>query len=149
MSKLFINAMIFGIALQLTCYLIWSFNVFNGLIQYPLGTAADINNLNSMFSIDLWSGLVGLTGVGISVAMVLLRQNTYAIYTLLIFAIGIFFNIVKGFILAIPNTIAALLPESTNPTPGSINPITVVIGVIVVFAGFMYFFGLVIQRDTT
>jgi hypothetical protein len=151
MSKLFVNFLVFGIALQLVCYICWAFNLFNGLIQYPLGTADNINSLNSMFSMDWWSGLVGLAGVGISVAALLLRQGTYAVYALLLFALGVFSKIISGFILAIPNTVTALIAsvggEALNPTPGSTNPILIFIGAIVVFAGFMYFFGLVIQRE--
>jgi hypothetical protein len=146
MSKLFINALVFGIAFQLTCYLMWSFNVFGGLVQYPLGTAPDLNNLNNMFSIDLWSGLIGATGVVTGIAMLLLRQGTYALYALLIFALGIFFNIIKGFLIAIPNTIAGIVSMS-GLSSAIMGPIATVIGVICVFGGFMYFFGLVIQRD--
>lgn len=139
--------MYFGIGVQLFCYLFWAFNVFGGLIQYPLGNAADINNLNNMFSINLWTALVGGAGVVISIAALLLRQGTYALYALLLFAIGVFFNVVKGFVLVVPNTIAALLPASTNPLGTGTNPIAVVVGVIVLIAGFMYVFGLVIQRE--
>jgi hypothetical protein len=144
-SSLFYSLLLFGICVQLSAYCIWSFNVFGDLVQYPLGSASEINNLNNVFSIDLWSGLVGGTGIVISVAMLLLRQNTYAIYALLLMVIGIFFNIIKGFVFAIPNLVAAIFGAAGVPS-GIFNPIQVVVGVIITFAGFMYLAGLAAQR---
>ena len=140
MGNLFYNMMLFGICVQLSCYLFWAFNVTGNLIQFPLGSAADINNLNNMFSINLWTFLIGGAGIAISVVSLLMRSGTYAIYALLISAIGVFFNVVKGFVFAVPNVISALFPGS--PT----GPITYVVGVIVMFAGFIYLFELAIQR---
>ena len=160
MSKLFINALVFGVSIQIVAYLFWAFSFFGSLVQYPFGSATDLNNLNNMFSLNWWTALIGGTGIAISIAALLLRQGTYALYALLLFGIGVFFNVVKGFVLAIPNTVAALIPNnaSTNPLPPTIvngvaiyppSPFQVVAGVILVFAGFMYMFGLVIQRETT
>jgi hypothetical protein len=142
--------MIFAISLQLTSYLLWSFNFFGGIIQYPFGSAADLNNLSDIFSLTSFNALLGIGGaVLIGLAALLLKAQTYALYAMLIWAIGIFFNIVKGFVLAIPNTLAALLPSSTNPIPGSVNPIQVAIGFIVLFAGFIFLIELVIQRNVS
>ena len=137
--------MLFGICAQMAAYLTWAFNMFGGLIQYPLGTANDMLNLNNMFSINLWSALIGGAGIAISIAALLLRTGTYAIYAMLLFAIGVFFNIVKTFVLAIPNTVVAIFASANLPS-GATTPIQVVIGVIMVFAGFIYLFELVIQR---
>jgi hypothetical protein len=148
MSKLFINFLVYGVALESVCYLFWQFNVFGGLIQYPLGSAADLNSLNNMFSLTSFNALLGIGGAAlIGLAALLLRQGTYALYAMLLWAIGMFFNVVKGIVLAVPNTVAAFLPGASNPTPGGINPIFTVIALILTFAGFMYLFGLVIQRD--
>lgn len=143
MAQLFMSALEFGIAVQLTAYIIWSFNLLHGLIVYPLGSAADINNLNNLFSLNLWSGLIGGAGIVISIVMLLMRQGTYALYAMLIMAISIFFNIVKGFVLAIPNLVSAIVPSSYA------GPIQIVIGIITLFGGFLYIFGLVIQRNPT
>jgi hypothetical protein len=143
-SSLFYSLLLFGICVQLSAYCIWSFNVFGDLVQYPLGSADDINNLNNMFSLSLWSGLVGGTGIIISVAALLLKQGTFAVYALLLFAIGVFFNVVKGFVFAIPNVISAIIPSSWGG-----GPLQVVVGVIVLFAGFMYVFELAIQRKAS
>jgi hypothetical protein len=148
MAKLFINFLVYGVSLEAVCYLFWSFNVFGGMIQYPFGSAADLNSFSNMFSLTSYNALLGIGGAAlIGLAALLLRQGTYALYAMLLWAIGMFFNVVKGVVLAIPNTVSALLPVETNPTPGGINPIYTIVVFIVTFAGFMYLFGLVIQRD--
>ena len=147
MAKLFISALIFGLSLQVTCYLFWAFNFFGGLIEYPLG---DVSGLSSVFSINTYSVLIGIGGgLAIGLAALLLKQGTYAIYAMLLWAIGCMFNITQTFFLAIPNTIGALLPPETNPNPAAfpVNPLIVVLGVVFAFAAWMYMFGLVIQRD--
>ena len=149
--KLFYSMMLLTISIQLTSYLLWSFNFFGGIIQYPFGSATDLNNLSNTFSLTSFNALLGIGGAAlIGLAALLLRQGTYAIYAMLIWAIGVFFNVVKGFVLAIPNTVAALLPVETNPLgAGAINPLQVVIGFIILFAGFMFLFELVIQRPVS
>ncbi|MFA5365148.1 MAG: hypothetical protein WC325_08225 [Candidatus Bathyarchaeia archaeon] len=148
--KLFIAFLVFAVALQSVCYLCWAFNVFGGLIEYPLG---DVSTLQNVFSVDLtFSVLVGIGGaVGIGLAMLLLKAGTYAIYAMLLWAIGVMFNVFQTFVLVIPNTIGALLPESTNPNPAlfPINPIIVVISIFFAMGAWLYFFSLVIQRDVT
>ncbi len=79
--------------------------------------------------------------------MLLLKPGTYAIYAMLLVAIGMMFNIVQTFVLAIPQTMAALIPEDINPIPGSPNPIGIAIAVVSGYAAFWWFFSLVIQRD--
>jgi hypothetical protein len=156
--KLFYNALLLGVSLQLSCYLLWGFNFFGGLIQYPLGNVSD---LSSIFSIDAFHVLVGVGGgLAIGLAALLLKQGVYAIYAMLLWAIGVMFNLISTFFLAIPNTIGAFLPASTNPlayTNGVFdptvspltNPIIIFIGIIFAFGAWMYMFGLVIQRDQT
>jgi hypothetical protein len=147
MGNLMYSILVFGVALQLVSYLLWSFNVFAGMIQYPFGTAADMNNMQNMFKLDVWMALISGTGVVIGVAALLLRQGTYALYALLIFAIGVFYRVIVPFLIVIPNTVAALLPASTNPLgPNTINPIQVALGLIVGFAIFIFMFELVVQR---
>lgn len=145
--KLFMNALIFGVSVQLVSYLFWAFNFFGGIIAYPLG---DVSSLSSVFSVDAFSVLLGIGGgLAIGVAALLLRQGTYAIYALILWAIGSMFKVIQTFFLVIPNTIAGLFPPSTNPNPAlfPVNPIVVVLGIIFVFAAWMYLFGLVIQRE--
>jgi hypothetical protein len=150
MAKLFISALIFGLSLQITCYLFWAFNFFGGLITYPLG---DVSSLTEkVFVLNVNSGLLAVVGMSaIGIAAFLLKQGTYAIYAMLIFAIGCMVGVVQSFFLAIPNTIGALFPPETNPNPTafSVNPIIIAISAIFVFAAWMYFFGLVIQREAT
>ena len=149
MGKLFINALVFGIALQTVCYLFWAFDVFGGLVVYPI---SNMSSMTSWFDISAFSILVGIGGsIAIGIAGLLLRQGTYAIYAVLLWAIGNFFPFVRDFFLSIPNTISALIPSVTNPNPSlfPINPIMIVISSIFAFGAFMYMFGLVFQRDMT
>lgn len=147
--KLFYGALVFGVSLQVTCYLFWAFDFFGDLISYPLG---DVSSLQNVFSIDGYTVLIGIGGgIAIGLASLLLRQGTNAIYALLIWAIGCIFSVIRSFFLVIPNVIGAFFPPETNPNPATFgtNPIIVVIGIIFVFGAWMYLFGLVIQRDST
>ena len=148
MNRLFLEILPFGVALQITCYIFWAFNIFGSSLQYPLG---DVNSIQSVFSVDVFSVLLGLGGAAIiGVAALLFRPNTYAIYAMLLFALGCAFKVVQTFFLAIPNFIAALIPVETNPsvTAFPIHPFIVVITVIVGYAAFWWLFSLVLQRDT-
>lgn len=147
MAKIFIPALTFGVALQLFAFLSWAFNIFGGLAEYPLG---DVSSVTGVFDISLFSVLLGIGGaIGIGLAGLLLKQNTYAIMGMLLWGIGCMFNIVQKFFLVIPNTLGLMLPAETNPNPGlfSINPIVMAVGGIFAFIAWLYIFGLVIQRE--
>ena len=147
--KLFINFLVLAVALQVVCYLFWAFDVFGGLIDYPLG---DISSLENTFSINIYSALIGVGGAAlIGLAALLLKQGVYAVYAMLLWGIGVMFSVVQTFILAIPNTLAALLPASTNPNTALFptNPLIIVISMFFAFGAWMYMFGLVIQRETS
>jgi hypothetical protein len=113
------------------------------------------------FDISAFSVLVGIGGsIAIGIAGLLLRQGTYAIYAVLLWAIGNFFPFVRDFFLTIPNTIAALIPPESNPFayPNGVfdptvspltSPLFIIISSIFAFGAFMYMFGLVFQRDMT
>ena len=147
MNTLFKDLTLLYVCLNVFAYLFWQFNIFGGSIVYPFGSAADLTNISSWFSINLFSGLVGAGAIGIGLAALLLKANTYAVYAMVIFGVGIMFNIVQKFLLAIPNTLGALIPEAINPTPGSINPISIAIGVIVAYAVFWALFNTIFQRE--
>jgi hypothetical protein len=145
MNKLFLEILPFGVALQIICYLMWAFDVFGGRLQYPLG---DVTAVQNVFSIDVYSVLLGIGGAAvIGIASLLLKTGTYAIYAMLLWGIGVAFKVVQTFFLAIPNTIGALIPEAVNPLPGQVNPIAVAVAVIVGYAAFWWLFSLVVQRD--
>ena len=137
----------FFIALQIFCFLTWAFNIFGGAIQYPLGSVTDLTNTASWFGITPFSALVGAGAITIGIVALLFKANTYAIYAMLLFGVGIMFDIVQKLLFAIPNTILALTPEAINPTPGSTNPILVAITVLIGYAAFWYIFNLVVQRN--
>lgn len=147
--KIFYNFLLFGVAFQLVAYVLWAFNFFGDYISYPLG---DVSKLSTVFSMDVYSVLLGVGGaLAIGVAAWLLKVGVNAIYAMLLWAIGTMFNIIQTFFMAIPNTIGALIPAEINPDPAlfPVNPLVVAIGILFAFAAFMYLFGLVIQRDPT
>jgi hypothetical protein len=157
MAKLMINFFVFALAAQIVCYLLFLFDVFGGMIDYPLG---DVTTMQSVFAIDTYSVIIGAGGaVGIGLAALLLKQGVYAVYAMLLWGIGTLFSVVRTFITVIPNTLAALIPKETNPLaytngvfdPSStaIHPFIVVIMLMFAFGAWMYFFGLVIQREPT
>ena len=145
--KLFYSLLVFGISFQIAAYLMWTFNVVPGL-SYPL----DLSQTSAWFSLDnFWSSfsLAVAGSVGIGLAMLLLRQGTYALYAMLIWAIGVFLPMVKDFFLVIPNTLGAILGpffEYSNPTTG-VNPLLVVITLIFAFAAWMFLMEMVTQRS--
>jgi|WetSurMetagenome_2_1015567.scaffolds.fasta_scaffold125096_2 hypothetical protein len=145
--KLFYNYLLLAVCIQLVAYMIWAFDWFGGLVSYPLG---DVASLTSIFDINVYTVLIaGVGAAAIGLAAVLLRQGIYALYAMLLWAIGVMFKIVSTFVLVIPNMITAFLPASTNPNPAlfPVNPLIVIISFIFVFAAWWYLFGLVIQRD--
>lgn len=147
MNRLFPEIMAFYVALTIICYLVWAFNVFGGLLNYPLG---NIDSLTSLFSIDVYSVVAGIGGAAlIGVAALLLKPGVYAVYAMLIWGFGIAFRVVQTFVLAVPNTLLALIPAETNPNPAVFptNPILAVITLLVGYAVFWWLLGLVIQRD--
>ena len=147
MVKLFMNLLYLGLAVQLTAYLFWQVNFFGDLVSYPV-SVSNLYGSGSMISLNAYSMIIGLAGASvIGVGALLLKTGVYAVFAMLLFGVGVMFTFTQGFFLAIPNTLAAFLPASTNPVPGSLNPILVVISIIFAFAAFMYFFGLCIQRD--
>ena len=157
MSNLMYNILVFGLGVEIVAGLLWSFNFFGGLVQYPFGSASDWLNLHNVFTPDAWMFLITGTGVVVGVLALLFKQGTYALYALLIAALGVFYKVVVPFMMVIPNTIAALLPNSTNPNYTivnglpvyGINPIQVAIGIIVGFAIFIFLLEFVIQRKVS
>ena len=153
--RMFYTLLVFGISVQIAAYLFWAFEVVPG-IAYPVS----MENTMNWFSLETfqWQFLMGVGGaVGIGLAMLLLRQGTYAIYAILIWVLGVFLPFTSGFFLAIPNTVGALIPETfwnaTNPfgvdATGSYptHPLMVVIVLIFAFAGWIMMMELLTQRN--
>jgi hypothetical protein len=157
MANLFYNMLVFGVSLQVIAYIFWAFNVFGAMgLIYPFGSAsgalAGITSISSAFALTWWTGLIGGVAIALGIAGLLLRANTYALYAVLLFAIGIFIKDVAPFFLAIPNTLAAIINGvggNTNPLSSGPNPIDVAVGAIFVFALFFYVAELALQRKVT
>lgn len=144
--KLFYSLLVFGIALQCTCYLFQAFDVLP--VTYPYS----ITSLEGYFSIENiirevtmavgGAALIGIIGL-------LLRQNTYAVYGMAIWGISMFIPVVNDFFLTIPNTLTALVPAEIMPEGYAVNPILVVIGVIFAVSAWLFLMELITQRQIT
>ena len=145
LNKLFTNILIFGICMNIVLYLFGAFD-FDPQVQYP----GSLSTMTSWFDLSPFNLLfTGATAAVVGVASLLLRQGTYAVYAMLLAALGMVISPIQSFILAIPNALSVWLPASTNPNPTlfPINPIIVVVSLIFAFAAYWFIFGLVIQRD--
>jgi hypothetical protein len=137
----------FYVALTVMCYLCWAYNVFAGTISYPV---TSLTNLQNLFDLSPYRIMfMGISTAAIGLAVFLLRPGVYAIYAMIIWAIGQLIPVVSDIMLAVPNTIGALIPQVANPNPAAfpINPILVAITVFVAWAGWWYLLGFVVQRD--
>jgi len=146
--RLMYNIILF--ALVVNCA-VWLVQVF-GLIPF-VNMPAKYNptDIAAMFSLEVFAKNFMYTlaaGAAAGIAMLLLRQNTYALYALVIFAVGIFLPIVSNFLMAIPNMIDAImyLYPAYNPLSGVVgsglflgtNPYSMVIAGLGYFAAFFF-----------
>lgn len=154
--RMFYTLLVFGVSIQIAAYLFWAFKVVP-FIDYPI----ELENTTQIFSLDnfSWQFLMGAGGaVGIGLAMLLLRQGTYAIYAILIWVIGVFLPFTSGFFLAIPNTVGALIPaplwDLINPLNPDLatgayptHPFMIVIVLIFAFSAWIMMMELLTQRN--
>lgn len=135
------------IALLLNCS-IWLVQVF-ALAPMNIPAKYDPFNFTDMFTLEVFTRNFMWMGIGVAAGLagLLLRQNTYALYALVIFAVATFLPIVNTFIFAIPNLIEAIMfmyPEF-NPFAGvatgvwaGTNPYSAVLVAMGTFAGFFF-----------
>jgi hypothetical protein len=154
LNILFVNLLILGLTISIVTYLFGVYNVVpNVHFQFT-----QLQSWTDWFSFTPLTLL--LTGVGTVIAglvSVLLKANTYAIYAMLIAALGLIIRPIQEILTAIPTAIGLWLPNEANPfayTNGiynpnytGLNPITVVVSALFLFAGFWFVLSLVIQRD--
>lgn len=148
MSKLFWSMLWFGICIQLAAYLTWAYQVFGDSVAYPI--SIDAPNILGVFSITPYTLMFcGAGAAAIGLGAIVTRSGTYALYAVLIWAIGCFITNVSQFFLAIPNTIGALLPASTNPDPGvfSVHPVVQMLVIFGTIALWVTLFGYAMQRE--
>lgn len=143
--KLAYNIILIGLLLNVS---IWLIQVF---ALAPINMPAKYNpfDLTNLFSLDVFARNFTWVGVGIAAGLagLLLRQNTYALYALVIFAVATFIPILNTFIYAIPNMIDAIMfsyPEfnpfsgyATGPFAGT-NPFSLVLIALGYFAAFFF-----------
>jgi hypothetical protein len=146
LNKLFTNILIFGLALNSAIFLFGAFG-FDPQVQM---TFANLSTWTGWFNLSPFNILfTGAAATIIGLAALLTRNGTYAIYAMLLAALGMIITPVQQFVTAIPTAIGTLIPPETNPNPTlfPINPLVVVINLVFLFAAFWFIFGLVVQRD--
>jgi glucan phosphoethanolaminetransferase (alkaline phosphatase superfamily) len=148
MSKLFWSLLWFGICLQIAAYLAWAYDFFGGTMACPITT--DAANVLGVFTITPYTVMfAGAGAAAIGLGAIVTRSGTYALYAVMIWAIGCFITNVSGFFLAIPNTIGALIPAVTNPNPAAfpIHPLISALAVFAAVALWCTLFGFAMQRE--
>ena len=154
LNKFFTNILLLGLAISFVTYLFGVFN-FVPMVQSPFVSLTkwegwfDINIYNILF-VSAAAAVTGITAL-------LTRSGTYALYAMLLTALGLIIKPVQDIVLAIPNALASWLPQETNPfaytngvfdsTYTGINPVVFVVKLIYIFFAFWFILGLVIQRD--
>jgi hypothetical protein len=145
--KAFYNMLFFAVALQSACFLMSAFKVFGPVLNYPMGDSSSLLSLKSMFQLTPFTAIMGVSGAAaVTIVGILTRSGTYALYAVLIFAIGAFFPIAQYFFLAIPNTIGAIV-AATGAGSDIVNPLGVTLGLWVAVWIVLYVFGLFFQRE--
>ena len=144
--RMFYNMLVFFLCLQFSAYLLPKFMTFPSStpLQY------DPNQIASLWSIDnVWNILkiTGAASIGIAVVSLLFNIGTYAIFAMIIVALGLLYKPVNDFIQAIPNFIHAIMPPDMPSVFG--DAIFLVVTAIVAFAGFMFLLELITQRNIT
>lgn len=154
--KLMYNIILFGIVLNIS---VWLIQVF-GLAPMELPAKYNPLDLTSVFSLDVFTRNFTWVGIGAAagIAGLLLRQNTYALYALIILAVATFIPIVNTFIFAIPNMIDAVMylyPEfnpfssvATGVFAGT-NPYSLMFIAVGTFAAFFFLMDKVTGGQTT
>jgi hypothetical protein len=129
------------------------------IVPFDIPPTLDPTNIYAMFSLEgfLSNFTYAIAGAGaIGLVSLLLRQNTYALYAPMIFAVGAFIPLVNNFLFAIPNTIRAIVSIFPNLVPGGftfplgdivIDPYSVVVLVIQAVLGYLFIMGVVTQRE--
>jgi len=148
MSKLFWSLLWFGICVQAAAYITWAYRFFGDSVVYPITT--DAANVLGVFTITPYTLMFcGAGAAAIGLGAIVTRSGTYALYAVLIWAIGCFITNVSGFFLAIPNTLGALLPASTNPDPAafSVHPVVQLLVIFATISLWVLLFGYAMQRE--
>lgn len=147
--KGFINMVFFMVALQSACFLASAFHMFGPLLNYPLGNSSDLLSLSYYFDLN-HLGFMALMGIGgaaaITIIGMLTRSGQYMLYALLIWGLGAMIPLISYFVLAIPNTIGAIIGSLGVGTDVT-TPLLLTLGLWVAVWGALYAFGLVFQRE--
>jgi len=145
--KMLYNILLFALLLSLAAWLIQVF----GLVPFvDMPAKYSPTDISGMFTLEVFTKNFMWTvaaGVAAGIAGLLLRQNTYALYALVIFAVATFLPIISGIVMAIPNMIDAIMYmyPAYNPFSGvatgvlaGTNPYSMIFAALGYFAAFFF-----------
>jgi hypothetical protein len=158
--RFFYNIIILGLIFNISAWLISIF----ALTPYVQPARYDPANLLSIFNLDIFrlqfsgetlTAMVG--GAALLLASLVTRQNTYALYALVVWAVGVLIQPINDFIYAIPNAINDLIGKTAlNPWYGSsnallaaTNPYSLVFTVIFTVGAWFFLMEVILQRPLT
>jgi hypothetical protein len=142
--RMFYDILLFSFCLNISAYLLPFF------IALPVSTplSSDPTGFTTTFSVETFTYLT-VGGAAIGLAALLFRQGVYALYALLLWAVGVLLPIVRNFLLAVPILLDAVFPKESNPLYPAPNPIALAITAAITFAGFWFLMEFVTQRNVT
>ena len=153
--RFFYNILLFGMIFNVAVYLIQVF----GLTPVFLPPKYSLEDMSTWVTLDVFSGqflMSSAAAVGIGVVSLLFRQNTYALYALPVFAIGVFMAPVSDFVNAIPIAINEVIGKTTlNPMwDGTLayagtNPYSLIFTLLFTVGAFFFFMEVILQRPLT
>ena len=157
--KWFYNIVIYGMIFNVALYLIQICH----LTPVFLEPNYSLTSIGSIFNLDVFSlqftgaNLIALAGgAALMLVSLLTRQNTYALYALIIWAVGVLIKPVQDFIWAIPNAINNLIGKTPfNPmwdgkaTYTGGDPYSIVFSVLFTIAAWFFLMEVILQRPLT
>jgi hypothetical protein len=151
--KLMYNIMFFALLVSLSAWLVDTF----ALVPTTLPAEYTPDSIMSMFSLNLFQNNFMYVGVGVAAGLagLLLRQNTFALYALVIFGVASFLPILSNIIYALPrmiDTIMVMYPEY-NPFANAgmlsgTNPYSLFLAAIAGFAAWIFIMDMISGRQT-
>ena len=143
--RLAYNFILVIVGIQFAAYFL---EIFNVLYPFTFSVTMSEPNFAGIFTITPFT--LALTGVGsaaITLAAILTRQGTYAIYAMLLFGIGVCINAVQSFFFAIPNLLQLLpFPNFPGTTISTSVPIIAFLSGLFLYAAWWFLVELVTQR---
>lgn len=144
------NILLLGLALQMFAYLGQQFGFFFYTFDNPATISAEAPVFGLFAINEITAAILGGGIIAIGVGAIITRSGTYALYSLLIFGIGIFVSQVQDFFLAIPKLLLNFDWPMFAGTEISMGvPLMGFVSGILVFSWGYFLLELITQRNHT